>query len=129
MTTRLDDALAVASLSDVERRTVERLLTLLRDELGDDLHAVWLYGSRARGEAPHPESDIDLLVIADGGWSRYEEKAIDLVFKAAAAEGDSPAWYSVFVHDLDWLRGRREIESFFIQEVDHDKIVLHGSAL
>ena len=129
MATQLDDALAAASLSDVERRTVERLLGRLREALGSDLRAVWLYGSRARGETPHDESDVDLLVIADGGWSRYEEKAIDLVFKAAEAEGDSPAWYSVFVHDLDWLRGRREIESFFIQEVDHDKIVLHGSAL
>ena len=127
---RLDDPLASATLSDPERRTVQRFVAMLRDALGDDLRAVWLYGSRARGEeTPHPESDVDLLVIADGGWSRYEEKAIDLVFKAAAAEGDSPAWYSVFVHDLDWLRGRREIESFFIQEVDHDKIVLHGSAL
>ena len=126
---RLDGPLASATLSDPERRTVQRFVAMLRDALGDDLRAVWLYGSRARGETPHPESDVDLLVIADGGWSRYEAKAIDLAYEAAEAEGDSPAWYSVFVHDLNWLRGRREIESFFIQEVDRDKIVLHGSAL
>ena len=33
------------------------------------------------------------------------------------------------VYDPQWLRGRREIESFFIGEVDRDKIVLAGNAL
>jgi predicted nucleotidyltransferase len=129
MSTQLDDRLAGASLSDVERRVVRRFIARLRAELGPDLGAVWLYGSRARGETPRVESDVDLMVIAEGGWNRYEAKAIDLVSEAAEAEGDSPAWYSVFVHDLDWLRGRRRIESFFIQEVDRDKVVLAGSAL
>jgi lipoprotein NlpI len=66
MLAQLSDVLAPASLTDAERRVVERRVTLLRDELGSDLHAIWLYGSRARGETPHPESDIDLMVLADG---------------------------------------------------------------
>jgi len=37
---------------------------MLGEEAGDDLLAVWLYGSRARGRRPHAESDVDLLVIA-----------------------------------------------------------------
>jgi predicted nucleotidyltransferase len=41
--------LAEAALSDVERRALGGALTALRDRLGDDLVAVWLYGSRARG--------------------------------------------------------------------------------
>lgn len=129
MATRLDTALAAASLTDLDRRVVERLVERLRDELGDDLRAVWLYGSRARGEAPRPESDVDVLVIADGGDGRYGLKAHNLTHEAAEAEGASPVWYSVYVHDPDWLRGRREIRSFFIQEVDRDKIVLYGSGL
>lgn len=129
MNTRLDDRLAGASLTDLERRVIRRFVTRLRGELGADLDAVWLYGSRARGEAPGAESDVDIIVIAEGGWGRYEPRAIDLVSEAAVAEGDSPAWYSVFVHDVDWLRGRRAIASFFIQEVDRDKVVLAGSAL
>lgn len=48
---------------------------------------------------------------------------------AAIAEGESPFTYSVHTYSPEWLRGRREIESFFIQEVDRDKIVLAGSAL
>jgi hypothetical protein len=70
-----------------------------------------------------------LLVIADGGRDRHQRTAWDLSEEIAFASGESPFSYSVQVHDRDWLRGRREIESFFIQEVDRDKIVLAGSAL
>jgi predicted nucleotidyltransferase len=129
MVTQLSDALALASLSHTERRVVERLADCLRDELGSDLHAIWLYGSRSRGETPHPESDVDLMVIADGGSGRYGMRSIELLNEIAVAEGVSPVWYSFFIEDRDWLRGRREIRSFFIAEVDRDKIVLYGSGL
>lgn len=125
---RTVDPLATAALTEGERETVQRLASGLRKALGDDLRALWLYGSRARGEA-HPESDVDLLVIADGGRDRYQRLAWDLSEEAAAASGESPFSYSVHVHDREWLQGRREIESFFIGEVDRDKLVLVGSPL
>jgi len=31
-----------------------------------------------------------------------------------------------YVHTPEWLDGRRAIRSFFIAEVDRDKVVLHG---
>ncbi|MGN6556828.1 MAG: hypothetical protein ACTHLH_02305 [Solirubrobacterales bacterium] len=68
-------------------------------------------------------------MIADGGRDRYGRIAGDLSEEAATAEGDSPFNYSVHVHNPGRLKGRRAIESFFIQEVDRDKIVLAGSAL
>jgi predicted nucleotidyltransferase len=129
VTTQLDNTLAGATLSDPERRTLQRFVAMLGAELGDDLRAVWLYGSRARGERPHPESDVDLLVIAAGDYERNRDAALDLSAAAAAADGESPFTYSVHTYSPEWLRGRREIESFFIQEVDRDKIVLHGSPL
>lgn len=129
MSTQSANPLAAASLSATERRVVERLVERLHEELGSDLHAVWLYGSRARGETPHPESDIDLMVIADGGSSRYGIRAIELLYDLASVEGVSPVWYSFFIAEREWLHGRREIRSFFIQEVDRDKLVLYGSAL
>jgi predicted nucleotidyltransferase len=122
------DRLTAAQLTESERRVVERFVSRLDNELGGDLRSLWLYGSRAR-RTPHPESDVDLLVIADGGRDRYGRIVGDLGEEAAIAEGDSPFNYSVHVHDPEWLRGRRAIESFFIQEVDRDKIVLAGSAL
>jgi predicted nucleotidyltransferase len=122
------DRLNTAQLSKRERRVVERFASRLDNELGGDLRGLWLYGSRARGTA-HPESDVDLLVIADGGRDRHGRIAGDLSEEVAIAEGESPFNYSVHVHDPEWLQRRREIESFFIQEVDRDKIVLVGSAL
>ena len=137
MTAQLDDALAAATLSERERRVVGRILAGLREQLGDDLLAVWLYGSRARREAnaeetdPDRRSDVDLMVVVDpsrdAGAVSWD---IDpLVERAADAEGDSPVWYSVLVWDTERLRDRREIRSFFAQEVDRDKVVLVGSAL
>jgi predicted nucleotidyltransferase len=124
-----EDPLTAAALSESERRTVRRFLAMLGDELGDELRAVWLYGSRARGEKTHPDSDVDLLVIADGGRERHGRAAMDLSFEAAIAESENPFAYSVHVHDPGWLSSRREIDSFFIQEVDRDKLVLAGSDL
>jgi predicted nucleotidyltransferase len=129
MATQLDDRLAGATLSEVEHNTVRRFVALIDDALGDDLRALWLYGSRARGETPRPDSDVDLLVIAEGDRERRRRLAMDLSEAAALAEEESPFTYSVHVHDEEWLRGRREIDSFFISEVDRDQIVLAGSAL
>jgi predicted nucleotidyltransferase len=129
------EPLAAAALSDRERQVVERLTGLLRDELAGDLRAVWLYGSLARGDAtidetdPDLKSDIDLMVIAEGGRQRYDVKVNELAHRTVVAAGESPVWYSVAVFDPEWLRDRREIESFFIQNVDRDKLVLAGSAL
>lgn len=132
---RLDESLSLAALSERERRVVERLVDRLSKRLGDDLLAVWLYGSRARGEAdpnetdPDRRSDVDLLAIAEGGDERYGKAVNALRFDVAEALGDSPFFFSVKVMDPEWLRGRREIESFFIQEVDRDRLVLYGDAL
>ena len=128
MARAITDRLNAAQLSEGERRVVERFASSLNDALGDDLRALWLYGSRARRTA-HSESDVDLLVIADGGRDLHGRTAGDLSEEIAFAEGESPFNYSVHVHDPKWLQDRREIESFFIQEVDRDKIVLVGSAL
>jgi predicted nucleotidyltransferase len=118
--------LAEASLTAGERRVVERFIALLRHEFGADVRAVWLYGSRARGERPHEESDVDLLVVlAREPWQDHW-RAARLAYDAAEAEGESPVWFAVQVYTPERLAQRREIRSFFIQEVDRDKIVLFG---
>lgn len=137
MAARLDDALSTAALNETERRVVERLVDRLRAELGADLLAVWLYGSRARGEAdptetdPDLRSDIDLLAIVEASRNAAKLRwwAQPMVEEEADAEGDSPVYYSLRVFDDDWLRGRRQIRSFFTQEVDRDKLILAGGDL
>ena len=137
MASEPSDAFATAALNETERRAVARIVGLLEEELGDDLLAVWLYGSRARGEADPNEthydhrSDIDMIAILDprrdaGAFDRdFTPKLID----AVVAEGDSPPYYSLQMLDSDRLVDRRRIRSFFFQEVDRDKIVLAGGDL
>jgi predicted nucleotidyltransferase len=125
------------ALNERERRVVARLLGDLWSELGDDLLAVWLYGSRARGEAdpaesdPDLRSDVDLLAIVNPvrDARRTAWDAMALIEAAAEAEADSPVYYSLRVFDAEYLCERRRIRSFFVQEVDRDKVVLHGGPL
>ena len=135
--TQLEDALSAAALNGRERLVVERSVVRLREEVGDGLLAVWLYGSRARGEAdpaetdPDRRSDVDLLAIVapSAGARELGWWALPMVEAEADALGDSPVYYSLRVFDTEWLHDRREIRSFFIQEVDRDKLVLYGDAL
>jgi hypothetical protein len=64
-------------------------------------------------------------VIREGDWRR-EHEVMDAVWDAADAVGASSAYFSVVVGTAHWVERRREIRSFFLQEVDRDKIVLYG---
>ena len=116
---------AEASLTPEERRTLERFVELSRRELGSELHAVWLYGSRARGEPPAEESDVDLMVVTDYGWEDLS-RLLKLMDQAADAAGAKSAFFSIHSYTPEHIAQRREIRSFFMQEVDSDKIVLAG---
>jgi predicted nucleotidyltransferase len=123
--------LATTSLSADERALLERFAAQLSDRLGPSLHAVWLFGSRARGEAPsHNDSDVDLLVLVDDdSWEgkRPVHEAFDEATHDLGLERLSFS-FVVHIHTPKWLEGRRAIKSFFIAEVDRDKVVIAGSA-
>jgi predicted nucleotidyltransferase/HEPN domain-containing protein len=123
--------LATASLSDAERRALDRFVAAVQRELGDELHAVWLYGSRARGEPPRDEdSDVDLLVVTTRPERDTPQYVRRIARDAAEAEGLEPFGHlSVVVTTPDWISERRAIEAFYIQEVDRDKIVLAGGEI
>ncbi len=119
-------ALRTPTLDAGEHRAVARFVELLREELGERLRAVWLYGSRARGEPPGPDSDIDLLVITDGG--RADDDVVwRLAMRAAEDAKASPLVMAPRTYDPARVEDRRRIRSFFMQEVDRDKVVLYGS--
>jgi predicted nucleotidyltransferase len=126
VTVGLMPSLATSSLSPSERRVLEQFVRLLQTELGGDLRAVWLYGSRARGEQPSPDSDVDLLVVSTRRGSQDDLRVVELLMDAAEAEGANPAFFSAKLFDPDRIAERRNIRSFFMQEVDRDKVVLFG---
>ncbi len=103
-----------------------RFLELLREAMGDELRAVWLYGSRARGEGEIGESDIDVLVLTETG--RDDSRRVLRLLSKAEGELNEAHWVvSALVQSPEWVDDRRAIDAFFIQEVDRDKIVLHGA--
>lgn len=108
---------------------LERFARELEERLGGGLHGVWLFGSRARGEAPRREdSDVDVLVLADDAtWSG--KRAVRETLGAAARDLglEALAWsFSVHVNTPAWLSERRAVRSFFIAEVERDKLVVTG---
>lgn len=121
-------ALAEATLAADERALIERFAQELRQRLKDELHAVWLFGSRARGESPSQESDVDVLVLVDDASWDGRMRVRRMLDDAARELGlQALTWsFSVHVHNPEWLAQRREIRSFFIAELDRDKIVLSG---
>jgi len=49
----------------------------LKQALGERLRELWLFGSRARGEA-RPDSDYDLLVLLDRDAPELRERVLDV---------------------------------------------------
>jgi predicted nucleotidyltransferase len=123
-------SLVGASLSVEERALLEGFVERLHLNLRDDLYAVWLFGSRARGERPTRESDVDVLVlVTDASWPAKTRVRELLDEQARELGSEALAWsFSIHVNTPEWLAQRREIDSFFIAEVDRDKVVVSGSA-
>jgi predicted nucleotidyltransferase len=123
-------ALANTSLRLDERALIDRFVQELRGRLNENLHGVWLFGSRARGEPPSEESDVDVLVLVDdASWDG--RMGVRGILDDAARQIDMQAlpWsFSVHVHTPSWLAERRQIKSFFVAELDRDKVVVHGDA-
>ena len=71
---------------------------------GDQLKGVFLYGSRARGEA-EPESDVDVLIVLND-WNSYAGE----IDRIGAAVSELSLKYDVslspvFIRYRDWLQG------------------------
>jgi predicted nucleotidyltransferase len=120
--------LAQASLSADERALLTRFAAELYRENEVESRAIWLFGSRARGEQPEEYSDVDVLVfVEDDSWAG--KTRVHDALQAAARALDLQALtfsFSVHINTPAWLEQRRGIHSFFIAEVDRDKIVLSG---
>jgi len=57
--------LSLLQISENKRRALEFFVKVLKEKYSGRIHKIILFGSTARGEAGE-ESDIDVLIIADG---------------------------------------------------------------
>jgi predicted nucleotidyltransferase len=99
-------------------------LAAVEEAYGDDLDAVWLYGSRARRERPHDESDIDVLVVTRK--DRNDEAPIPMLWRVLDEMGNPRVLVDPRQRSRAWVEDRRAIASFFLRDVDRDKSVLYG---
>lgn len=102
--------------------TLEQLKKVAQKTMPAGSH-VWLYGSRARGNA-HENSDWDLLVLLDKpkiAQDDYELYCFPFVRLGWEHLADvSPQLYTV----NEWEQ--RKITPFY-QNVEHDKKIIYGS--
>jgi predicted nucleotidyltransferase len=117
-------ALAEAALDERERELLDQLVAELVRVYGDDLDGVWLYGSRARGERTHDESDIDLLVVTHS--ERDDKPLIPAIWRVLDRLGNPRIFVDPRQRSRTWVEDRRAIDSFFLRDVDREKIVLYG---
>jgi len=101
---------------------MDAFVAALHAELGEALEAVWLYGSRARGEDTGWGSDIDLMVITAPPIRRYGKRIQELIWDIAGPA----SFFSVQTEDTRGLAERRAIGDFFHREIDRDRIVIFG---
>jgi predicted nucleotidyltransferase len=117
-------SLATASLDAAERRALRRFVGLLRKMFAEDLDAVWLYGSRVRGEPPRDESELQLLVLLRHSSRSDRVTALELLWQAALAERASESYFSIRISDRASPERRRAIDEFVAREVEPDGIAL-----
>jgi predicted nucleotidyltransferase/uncharacterized protein (UPF0332 family) len=118
-------SLATTSLRAEEQRAVDRFLRSVQRELGDDLLAVWLYGSRARGEPARDWTDVDLMVVTTRGEADWE-RIWDLVRPATSPEGGDAPDLMILAESPESLAEMRAKGSFLLKEVERDAVVLLG---
>ena len=118
-----------SSLSRAFQALADRVITEYRAALGDDLVAIALFGSVARGQA-RPESDLDLYVVTRrpalgdprlrAMWGRIDASP---EYQALLSAGYRPT-LSPVLHTVDELRRH----SWILLDITHHGIVLYDPA-
>jgi antitoxin ChpS len=89
MSAPLDPALLEPPDDATVARALRAFAAAVRRHFGDRLRGLYLFGSRARGDHT-PESDADVaVVLADDGWTYWDEKMAlsDLTYEMLLEDG------------------------------------------
>lgn len=108
--------------TSAHRRAADTFARRVRDEYGDVVESVILFGSVARGNQRGVASDVDLLVVVDDEADRaeYERRIRDLAYDV---ELERSIVLSVIV--VSAAEYRRDADPF-LQNVRRDAKRLHG---
>ncbi len=107
-------------------QTLSRFAQDLREELGDELVSLILYGSHARGDA-RPDSDIDLFVVLRHMPEALQDKVYDVAYRAMW-DADFAHVFSLYVTDVQHQERLRNHRASFWENVQREGRVLWPSA-
>ncbi len=110
----------LASLSEQEVAALDAYATALQAHLSDRLVDLWLFGSRARGDA-HPGSDIDVLVVLDDPDAQALSDARALGFDMLLTHD---IFLSIRAMSKQQLQELAELGSLFYRNLMRDSISL-----
>ena len=107
------DASWIKRRNDEILRRCERFAGTLETLFGNDLLAVWLYGSCATG-TNHVESDVDIaIILTDEGKKRYEQNICDIASDCDDLEFSMANELAMPVALLIWSESRLSREIAF----------------
>jgi len=87
-------------------RSIDTILQQLKKGLaeiyGDQLKAVYLFGSYARGDAHPPDSDIDVMIVLKGNfdYAEVEKRSSEFIASLCLENDVLISW--VFASDKDY---------------------------
>jgi uncharacterized protein len=110
----------LASLSEQEAAALDAYAAALQAHFGEQLVDVWLFGSRARGDA-HADSDIDVLVVLDDPDAQALSEARACGFDILLTHD---VFLSIRAMSRQQLQELAELGSLFYRTLMRDSIAL-----
>ena len=93
---------------DITNPLLSRYIHILKEIFGDDLKAVAVFGSLARGTAKFPGSDIDLLIVVEGMKKLSFGERLKATMKAEDKLSKTVE-YAKFKDVFGWTPGIQEV--------------------
>lgn len=88
------------------RKILRELKKGLIEIYGEQLKAVYLFGSFARGEGRLPDSDIDVMIVLNGEFNHreIEKRSSDFVTSLCLKNDVVISWF--FVSDTEYVQSK-----------------------
>ena len=107
-------------------QTLGRFTRELRQELGDELVSLILYGSHARGDAK-PDSDVDLFVTLRHAPEALQKRVYDVAYRVMW-DADFSHVFSLYIADVQYQERLRRHRASYWENVEREGRILWPSA-